>query len=1013
ASGTASGTYAVTYTICEIAVPSNCDDATVTVVVDGTLDAIEDNYTATAQEGVAGITYTDILANDTLNGSPVDPADVVITPNTNGPLTVGTDGSVTVAPGTDPGTYTVDYTVCEIAVPSNCDTVTITIVVDEPINNAPVAIDDSVTVNEDASVVIDVLGNDTDVDNNIDPTSVTIATQPANGTVSVDPITGEVTYTPDPDFNGTDSFEYTVCDEGSPALCDTAVVNVTVNPVNDPPVASSSEITVDEESVDNPLGLTAPTDLENDILTITVSGLPALGTVTLANGTPVNVGDILSASDLEGLVYDAPADYDGTTDPGDFTYSVTDGTNTVTGATNIIINPINDAPIALDDQSTTNPGVSVIIPVLTNDSDVDNNLDPALITIVTPPANGTVSIDSITGEITYTPDPGFNNGTDTFVYQICDSDGLCDTATVSVVVPISMFPPVANPDNETTLEDITLMVDAASGLLSNDTDGNVADVLTVIDFQIGGVSYSLGVAHNIPGVGMLTINGDGSYVFDPDPDFTGAVPQVTYTIDDGTGLTDSSTLDITVIPVNDPPVANDDLGTITAEDTPVTVPTIGANDDDVDGTVNPSSIILIDPSDPLNIGNSTTPLVIAGVGTYTVDNAGNVTFVPEDDYFGNANILYTINDNNGLTSNQATIGITVTSVNDAPTAEDDDVTTLEDTPVLIDVLGNDDDIDGTIDVTSVTEVSGPSNGSISINTATGEITYTPDPNFNGTDTFVYSVCDMDGLCSTATVTVTVTPDVDTDGDGVLDVDEIANGTSPTDPCDYNIADITEPITSGADCDGDGVTDADEIANGTDPTDPCEDNGVTGDEDVTNPVWQAADCDGDGLNNGNEITAGSDPFNPDTDGDGVNDGDEVNDGTDPTDPCEFVVASQTVPTSTVWNDLDCDNDGVTNGDEIANGTDPLNPDTDGDGVTDGDEINDGTDPTDPCEFVVASQTVPTSTVWNDLDCDNDGVTNGDEIANGTDPLNPDTDGDGVTDGDEINDGTDPTDPCEFV
>ncbi|WP_189342910.1 Ig-like domain-containing protein, partial [Ulvibacter litoralis] len=789
-------------------------------------------------------------------------------PNTNGPLTVGTDGSVTVAPGTDPGTYTVDYTVCEIAVPSNCDTVTITIVVDEPINNAPVAIDDSVTVNEDASVVIDVLGNDTDVDNNIDPTSVTIATQPANGTVSVDPITGEVTYTPDPDFNGTDSFEYTVCDEGSPALCDTAVVNVTVNPVNDPPVASSSEITVDEESVDNPLGLTAPTDLENDILTITVSGLPALGTVTLANGTPVNVGDILSASDLEGLVYDAPADYDGTTDPGDFTYSVTDGTNTVTGATNIIINPINDAPIALDDQSTTNPGVSVIIPVLTNDSDVDNNLDPALITIVTPPANGTVSIDSITGEITYTPDPGFNNGTDTFVYQICDSDGLCDTATVSVVVPISMFPPVANPDNETTLEDITLMVDAASGLLSNDTDGNVADVLTVIDFQIGGVSYSLGVAHNIPGVGMLTINGDGSYVFDPDPDFTGAVPQVTYTIDDGTGLTDSSTLDITVIPVNDPPVANDDLGTITAEDTPVTVPTIGANDDDVDGTVNPSSIILIDPSDPLNIGNSTTPLVIAGVGTYTVDNAGNVTFVPEDDYFGNANILYTINDNNGLTSNQATIGITVTSVNDAPTAEDDDVTTLEDTPVLIDVLGNDDDIDGTIDVTSVTEVSGPSNGSISINTATGEITYTPDPNFNGTDTFVYSVCDMDGLCSTATVTVTVTPDVDTDGDGVLDVDEIANGTSPTDPCDYNIADITEPITSGADCDGDGVTDADEIANGTDPTDPCEDNGVTGDEDVTNPVWQAADCDGDGLNNGNEITAGSDPFNPDTDGDGV-------------------------------------------------------------------------------------------------------------------------------------------------
>ncbi len=78
-------------------------------------------------------------------------------------------------------------------------------------------------------MTIDVMANDTDVDGTVDPTSVAIITSPANGSVSVDPVTGEVTYTPDPDFNGTDIFVYEVCDDGTPALCDTAVVNVTVD----------------------------------------------------------------------------------------------------------------------------------------------------------------------------------------------------------------------------------------------------------------------------------------------------------------------------------------------------------------------------------------------------------------------------------------------------------------------------------------------------------------------------------------------------------------------------------------------------------------------------------------------------------------------------------------------------------------------------------------------------------------------------------------------------------------
>ena len=162
------------------------------------------------------------------------------------------------------------------------------------------------------------------------------------------------------------------------------------------------------------------------------------------------------------------------------------------------------------------------------------------------------------------------------------------------------------------------------------------------------------------------------------------------------------------------------------------------------------------------------------------------------------------------------------------------------------------------------------------------------------------------------------------------------------------------------------------------------------------------------------------------------------GTDPVDPCDFVLANQTLPPSQQWLDADCDGDGVTNGQEVIDGTDPLDGcdlvftsqtvppsqqwldgDCDGDGVTNGNEIIDGTDPTDPCDFMLSSQTLPTTPAWEALDCDGDGVTNGQEIIDGTDPLDEcdlvvtsqtlppsttwndgDCDGDGVTNGQEV-------------
>ena len=126
---------------------------------------------------------------------------------------------------------------------------------------------------------------------------------------------------------------------------------VTVTGTNDLPVVSSNTLTVAEGSVGTPLGLQAPTDVDGDALSITVTGLPTLGSVTLADGTAVTNGQTLTSAELQGLKYNGPADYTSGQAVGNFTYSVNDGTATVTGTVTLGATPVNDNPDAVDDPS--------------------------------------------------------------------------------------------------------------------------------------------------------------------------------------------------------------------------------------------------------------------------------------------------------------------------------------------------------------------------------------------------------------------------------------------------------------------------------------------------------------------------------------------------------------------------------------------------------------------------------------------------------------------------------------
>jgi hypothetical protein len=527
---------------------------------------------------------------------------------------------------------------------------------------------DSVTVVEDGQVLpLNVLGNDRSAGPG--PKRIRSVTQGVRGDVRIVGRGRSLTYGPNPNFCGRDSFTYTL--RRGP----TATVSVEVACVDDPPIAAGNSVAVPEDAPPTALDL-----LTNDD---DVDGGPR----AIESATQGAHGEVALTGGGSGLTYrPSSLDYCG---PDHFNYVLNGGSS---ASVQVDVVCVDDPPVAAPDSKTVGEDdAPATVNVLENDTDVDAG--PRSVVAVGQGANGSVAISGGGSAVTYRPSQNFC-GADSFGYTLNGGSA----GSVAVTVNCVDDPAVAVPDSKTVTEDDPA---TAIDVLANDTD---------IDSGPRAVESATQGAHGQVAVTAL----GGGLTYRPATNFCGT-DSFTYRLTPGGS---STTVSVTVTCVDDPPMAVEDTATI-AEDSAETTFDVLANDPDIDG-VTPKAV-----QDVTQGSHGAVAIATGGAA---------VTYHPVADYCGPDSFTYTLSPGGSV----ATVSVSVTCVDDPPSAVDDAVSfTEDDSATTLKLLANDDDIDSGLRVAeSVTQ---GDHGSVAITHSGADLSYRPDPDYCGPDAFSYTL----------------------------------------------------------------------------------------------------------------------------------------------------------------------------------------------------------------------------------------------------------------------------------
>ncbi len=471
--------------------------------------AVDDSVTATANTAV----NIPVLANDT---DPEDDTLTVVSASqpSHGTAVINAGSSITYTPAKDYiGNDSFTYTIQDPGGLSASATVTVTLKQDSG-NHPPVARNDTAHMVKGTHVGIAVLLNDSDPDG--DMIVVTAVGAPLHGTAVING-GSSITYTPEMNYLGTDSFSYTIQDPGGLSASATVTVTVNEESVNHPPVAQNDTAHTAKGTHVEVAVLLNDSDPDGDPLIVTAVGAPLHGTATITSGGGK-------------VTYTPNSGYVGT---DDFIYTISDGRGGTDLATvAVTVANSNANPLAEDDSATTPKNTPVDIAVLANDHDPDG--DSLVVSAVGTPSNGSAVIKTGSKLIRYTP-AGAYTGADSFTYTISDGRGGTDTATVSITVtgiPGNTVP-IAFYDSISTQKNAPVVIDVLAN--DSDPDGNVLTITAVGN----------------PSHGTAEITSSGKNVTYTPADAYSGTDSFTYTISDGKGGAATATVSVVVLDVSD------------------------------------------------------------------------------------------------------------------------------------------------------------------------------------------------------------------------------------------------------------------------------------------------------------------------------------------------------------------------------------------------------------------------------------------------------------------------------